>query len=62
MKNIGAKDGIDKALVKQYADAKTSNFDEDIKMDPEEFWKKINLLSINQKSHFQLIKKLKKVV
>lgn len=57
---IGAKDNIDKALVRQYANTQTSNFDTDIKIEPDEMWEKINLLSINQKSHFDLIKNLKK--
>lgn len=58
---IGAKDKIDKALVRQYANTQTSNFDADIKVDPEEMWKKIDLFSINQRSHLDLVRSLRKV-
>ena len=58
---IGAKDNIDRALVRQYASAQTSNFSDDIKMDSEDVWEKLNLLATGQKTHINLMGKLKKV-
>ena len=60
MYHIGAKDNIDRALVKQYASVKTSNFDSDIKINPEDMWKKINLIAIGKKTHITLMKNYKK--
>lgn len=60
MLNIGAKDNLDRALVRQYANAQTSNFDDSIRISSEEMWEKINLLSIGQKTHINLLKNFKK--
>jgi len=58
---IGARDNIDRALVKQYASVQTSNFDDSVKISPDEMWDKINMIGMNQKSHLSLINNLKKV-
>ncbi len=60
MYQIGAKDSIDRALVKQYASIKTSNFDSDIKIKPEDMWEKINLIAIGKKTHIDLMRNYKK--
>jgi len=49
MMRIGAKDRLDKALVKQYANIQTSNLD-DSRMDSEEMWEKMNLFAMGQKA------------
>ena len=58
MQRIGAKDTIDMALVKQYANVKTCNFDEQ-KISPEDMWEKINLLAITEKNYINLKQNLK---
>ncbi len=61
MSNIGAKDTIDRALVRQYANVQTCNFDAESTVDPESMWKTIDLLSTTQKSYFVLMNNYKKV-
>ena len=56
---IGAKDKVDKALVKQYASIKTANYDDAVKIDAEDMWNKINLFATGQKAQINLIQNLK---
>ena len=60
MSMIGAKDNLDRALVRQYASSQTTNFDAP-KMEAEDAWNKMNLLAMGQKAHINLLNKLQKV-
>jgi len=52
---IGAKDKIDRALVKQYASVQTCKFDNE-KIKPDEMLKMIDLLSLQAKNfHFKKV-------
>jgi hypothetical protein len=53
---IGAKDGIDRALVKQYSKVQTYNFDDSARITQDDMWNKINLFSISQKNQISLYK------
>lgn len=53
---IGAKDGIDRALVKQYAKVQTSNIDDSIRMTQDEMWNKIALFSTGHMNQISLYK------
>jgi hypothetical protein len=53
---IGAKDMLDRALVKQYAKVQTSNLDNSTIISQEEMWNKIALFSINQRNQINLYK------
>jgi len=46
---IGARDKIDRALIQQYADVKTTTFDHE-KINGDEILKMINMLSLQQKN------------
>ncbi len=50
---IGAKDPIDRALVRHYANVKTCSFSEE-KISPDDMWKKINMMSLSYKVHADL--------
>ncbi|HSA06297.1 MAG TPA: hypothetical protein P5556_03885 [Candidatus Gastranaerophilales bacterium] len=54
---IGAKDKVDKALVRQYSKIQTTNFD-DVKVNPDEMWAKITMLSNENKAHINFTKKV----
>lgn len=45
---IGAKDKVDKAIVKYYANTQTTKFDNEQKIKPDDMWKMINMLSMRQ--------------
>lgn len=47
---IGAKDKLDKALVKQYAKVQTNNFSNNEKINPDDMWKMITMHSIQTKN------------
>ncbi|NLF82472.1 MAG: hypothetical protein GX568_00615 [Candidatus Gastranaerophilales bacterium] len=53
---IGAKDLLDRALVKQYAKVQTSNLDDSIRINQEEMWNKIALFSTYQKNQINFSK------
>jgi hypothetical protein len=53
---IGAKDLIDRALVKQYAKIQTANLDNTIRITQDEMWDKIALLSLVNKNQISLYK------
>ena len=55
MKCIGARDGIDRALIRQYANVQTCNFD-DVKINSEDMWDKINMLAMRNKTYISLRK------
>jgi hypothetical protein len=57
---IGAKDNIDKALVRQYAKIQTCKFDEP-KITAEDMWKKLNMLAMGEKTQINVKGKIKKV-
>jgi len=50
---IGAKDPLDKALVKHYANVKTNSLNEE-RISPDDMWKKINMMSLSTKIHSDL--------
>lgn len=50
---IGAKDPIDRALVMQYANAKTNILDEE-KINPDEMWDNITQMAMSSKIHSDL--------
>ena len=54
---IGAKDPIDRALVVQYAEAKTNKLDEE-RIKPDEMWENINRMALSTKIHSDLTQKL----
>ena len=54
---IGAKDPIDRALVRHYANIKTNSLDEE-KISADDMWKKIYMMSLSQKVHADLKPKL----
>lgn len=54
---IGARDPIDRALVVQYADAKTNKLDEE-KIKPDEMWETINKMAMSHKIHSDLSRKM----
>lgn len=53
---IGAKDILDRALVKQYSKVQTANLDNSTIINQEEMWNKIALFSINQKNQINFYK------
>ena len=46
---IGARDNIDRALVRQYANTQTATFDHE-KINPDEILRMINMLSLREKT------------
>jgi len=51
--SVGAKDKLDKALVRQYANARTNIIVEE-KINADEMWKKINMMAMSSKVHSDL--------
>lgn len=55
MQYIGAKDAIDRALVKQYSKIQTTNFDEP-RVNSEDMWKKLNMHAAFQRNQIEFTK------
>lgn len=54
---IGAKDVLDKALVKQYSNIKTYNFTDE-KVSADDMWKTMYVMSLSQKVNADLQTKI----
>lgn len=50
---IGARDALDRALVKRYAETTTNKMDEQ-KVNPDDMWKNINMMAMSHKVHSDL--------
>ena len=56
--SVAANNAIDKKLAKMYADKVTVNLENKSTLDPEDFWKAMQLISVTNKAFLNLYSRL----